>query len=358
MISRKKMIASSFLFGMGWFAISFAFPLEAVHYNLGDTVTGLLGLSVSVPFPIAALFYLRSGDRYLFPVLVATQLIIALVVFLLVLNSYVMFITMVMAGGILQGLYWVTMEVSIGSVSGVKNAEAYSAAWGTTSFFSPVLAGFILEYYSFRILAILSAIILAASVPFVQRYEIGSVKHASESLSVKNVLPLLFAGIVLGYFSYTLLPLLRISGLQYTTLGILGSVLGGSMALGFVLLNIIDEDNIMKLNIVAGVLMAIPLLIAFSRNIYLLFAVTALAGFGIAIAFSKVLAYIFRTSDPIRGTFYYELFIAIGFGSGSAAGGTIAAFLGFNSALVVFIIPALYPFFIIRNRDLRYHHSA
>lgn len=358
MLSQGKMITSTFLFGMGWFIISFTFPLEAEHYNLGHMVTGLLGLAVSVPFPLVAYLYLKRGDRHLFKLLLFAQILIALFSFIFLVHSRVLFVILVIITGSLQGFYWVSLEVSMGSVPGKRTAEKYSVAWGIPSFISPVIAGYLLQYISFNTMVILSAIILAAAIPLVQKYRIGEVPAGSGDLDAYNIVPLIFAGIVLGFFSYSLIPMLRISGFEYYVLGIYGSVLGGSMALGFLAFSVLKADNIRTLNLLSAVLMATPIMIAFSRNVYLLGTVTALSGFGVAVAFSKVLAYIFRTADPVRGTYYYELFLAIGYGSGSTLGGVLAAYLGYNSLLVVFLFPFVYLAYLLRNKDRRYYSPA
>lgn len=358
MLSQRKMIISSFLFGMGWFTVSFAFPLEAEAYGLDKIVTGILGLCVSLPFPLVAFIYLKAGDRYLLQILIAAQAAIVALTFLFVVNSPLLFVTLVVFTGTLQGFYWVSMEVSIGSVRGEKSAERYSAAWGIPSFISPVIAGFILAYLDFVFLVVISAIVLAASIPFIQRYRINLVNQAGSRLEIHNVIPLFFAGLVIGYFSYVLIPMLRSYGFEYTTLGIIGSILGASMAVGFSVFSILDSDNIRKLNLLSGILMMTPIVIAFTRSDIILGTVSALSGFGVAIAFSKVLSYLFRTSEPLRGIFYYELFIAIGYSSGSTIGGLLASFTGFESALVIFVLPLLYLIYVIRNRGPHYYPSS
>lgn len=358
MLSQWKMISSSFLFGMGWFTVSFAFPLEADAYHLGNVVTGLLGLGVSLPFPVIAYIYLKAGDHFLFPLMLFSQIAIAALSFVFLANSWFIFIALVTVTGFFQGVYWVSMEVSIGSVQGERSAERYSAAWGIPSFISPVIAGFMLTYLDFNSLVIISGMILAGSVPFIQRYRIVVQRHFRDRLEIYHVIPLFFAGLVIGYFSYALVPMLRISGLGYATLGILGSILGASMALGFFVFSVLNSDNIRKLNLLSAALMASPIVIAFSRNSILLGGVAALAGFGVAVAFSKVLSYIFRTSDPVRGTFYYELFIAVGYGSGSTLGGILAAFYGYNSALIIFVLPLIYLWYLLRNKGPRLNHAA
>ncbi len=358
MLSQRKMIVSSFLFGMGWFTVSFAFPLEADAYHLGKLIIGLLGLGVSLPFPVIAYVYLRAGDRFLLPLLLFSQIVIAVLTFVFVVNSAMLFIILVTVTGFFQGVYWVSMEVSIGSVPGDRSAERYSAAWGIPSFISPVIAGYLLAYLDFRTIAILSAIILVASVPFIQRYRIQISEHAAGKVEIYNVVPLFFAGIVIGFFTYVLIPMLRVSGFRYTTLGIIGSLLGASMALGFFVFSILKSDNIRKLNLLSAVLMATPMVIVFSRNPLLIGTVASLGGFGVAVAFSKVLSYIFRTADPVRGTFYYELFIAIGFGTGSTIGGFLATLYGYYSALIIFVFPVVYLIYLFRNKGPRYYPSA
>lgn len=358
MLSQGKMISSTFLFAMGWFTVSFAFPLEAQVYHLGNILTGLLGLGVSLPYPIVAYLYLKAGDRFLFPLLLVSQITIVVLSFVFLVNSWVIFIVLVTVTGFFQGVYWVSMEVSIGSIPGKRSAERYSVAWGIPSFITPIIAGFLLTYLNFSMLVIISGIILTGSIPFIQRYRIVVHEHFKDRLNVYHVIPLFFAGLVVGFFSYALIPMLKLSGFGYTTLGILGSILGASMAFGFFVFSVLKSDNIRKLNLLSAGLMAAPLLIAFSRNSVLIGAVGALAGFGVAVAFSKVLSYIFTTADPVRGTFYYELFIAIGYGSGSTIGGVLAALFGFNSILIVFAFPLFYLWYLLRNTDLRLSPSA
>ncbi len=358
MLSQKRMVLSSFLFGMGWFTISFTFPLEADYYGLGKILTGLLGLAVSVPFPVVAFIYLKGGDRHLFALLLASQIIIAVLCSLFILPVPWLFVMLVAGTGVLQGFYWVSLEVSIGSVPGERSAEKYSAAWGVPSFISPVIAGFLLQYINFTLIAVISAIILISAVPFVQRYRIVIKEKNTGRPDLYFIIPLLFAGIFLGYFSYSLIPMLRISGFEYYVLGIYGSVLGAAMAIGFLAFSFINSDNIKSINLMSAVLMATPIVIAFSRDMILMGAVIAMAGFGVAMAFSKVLSYISGTTDPVKGTFYYELFLAIGYGSGSTLGGFISSYYGYLSALAIFMFPVAYVLYLTMNRDHRYSHYA
>lgn len=358
MLSQNKMIFSSFLFALGWFTVSFTFPLEAGYYNLGSTFTGLLGLAVSIPFPLIAYFYVKYGDRYLYYLLLFSQILIAVLVFLFTIDSRTAFISLVLVTAVLQAVYWVSLEVTIGSVPGERSAEKYSAAWGLPNFITPILAGYLLQYVSFEFIALFSSIILFCSVLFIQKYRIVVTKLKATRLEAKHVFPLFFGGTSVGYFSYVFVPLLRHSGFEYHIIGILGTILGGSMALGFLVFSTVKVDDIKLLNSVSALLMFSIVFLAFSRSLYLIVPVAMLTGFGVAISFSKVLAYIAKSTEPVMGAFYYELFFAMGYGSGSTLGGVLSSHIGYVSAAVISLFPAVYLVYILTNRGPRSYPAA
>jgi len=73
----------------------------------------------------------------------------------------------------------------------------------------------------------------------------------------------------------------------------------------------------------------------------------AVAGIGSAVAFSKILSYISRSSSSSYGVLYYESLFGTGFISGSISGGYIFQYFHYLSALVIFSPALIYVIVII-----------
>ncbi len=63
----------------------------------------------------------------------------------------------------------------------------------------------------------------------------------------------------------------------------------------------------------------------------------AISGIGSAIALSKPLAYISKSSSAAHGVFDYELFFGLGFIYGSLGGGLLFQYFGFLAAIIIFV---------------------
>ncbi len=347
MPSGNRLIASTFFFAIGWFTISFTFPLEARAFGFNANEIGFFGFAVSLPFPLVAFLYLRTKVTHTRGILIVNGILISVLSLMFMIEQKSLFIWLLVATGFLQSIFWITAEISMTSIRDDRIAERYTAAWGVPNFISPFVAGYLLQIHQFKLAAALSGALLFISVLFVQDIKIERHPGNGTSFRPLYIFPLFSAGMTFGFFAYVLLPLLKGSSYSYQTLGIFGSAIGGSMAITTVILSFVRYSKIVSLSMIASVLMALPGLIAISINPLLILLVLIGAGVGIAIAFSKILSYAIRTEKPVQGIFYYELFLALGYSAGSGVGGMISGPLGYLTAAVVFAVPLLYLFFLM-----------
>ncbi len=333
---------ASGLFSMGFFSLSFSFPLLAdrLHYSTGEI--GLLGIATGTPFPIITLLMVKFDSIKIFRVLRFSILFMVPVSILFIFFASKALVPLIASADILAAAYFISAEMGIG-VSDTDNlAEHYSAAWGIPNLIAPAIAGFVLQSYSFEALYIMTVAFFILTIVFIPRHEesVRSENRRNGKASMLLVLPMLFGGMSAGFFYYVIIPYLKISGLTYIVVGIVGSIPPLVSALVFLLLGRIRSQVWIRYSIVSALLLSAPLLLFLSHQIISLSILFALTGSGSAIAFSKILSYISRTTSATKGIFYYETLFGIGFITGSISGGFLFQYIGYMSGIVIYT-PAL-----------------
>ena len=337
-----KLFISSLFFGTGWFSLSFTFPLLAQEIGYSYVVIGILGFVAALPFPIVAYIYTRSGYRMLrYGTLVPLiSLSILSAIFYFLYRPY--FITLTVVSCIIQSPWWIATEISLGSFSGQKNAEKYSAGWGIPNAIAPIFMGVILEVTGYELVFIISLAAFVIAAIFSPKP--GRFKETSGKTSVSSwyLLSLFFAGLFSGFVYFVMEPLLKAHGFTYVTIGALASLYGLIAAIGYILLNYTREHRIATYSSISALMIFPTSLIGLSINIYTVLVAVIFAGFGVSISMSKVLSYISNSSNIKRGVFLYETFFGIGFMFGSLLQDVLFQYFGKVTIFLLFLLPLIY----------------
>ena len=336
---------SSAFFSMGFFALTFSFPLFAdkLHYSAG--FIGFLGIFAGIPFPVFAYLMTKFGGKALLSSLKVSMIAMIPVATVFILFSENLFIPLVIVADLAGAAFYVSMELGIGNINSSNLAERYSAAWGIPNLISPAIAGVVLEDLGYRYLFFVSLIFFLVSIIFIPMRGL-EIRHHSDSqktrFSIYLIMPMLFGGLSAGFFFYVMIPYLRLIGLPYIVIGIVGAVPPFFSAAAFIVLNRIRSENWKSYATASALLLSTPLALYFSQSILTVGIVFAMGGFGSAIAFSKVLSYISRGSSPSAGVFYYETLFGIGFILGSLFGGLIFNYFKFVAVIAIFLPSLIY----------------
>ena len=337
-----RLMVSSLLFSTGWFSLSFSFPLLATLYEYSYVLIGFIGFIGSFPFLIVAAGYTRAGNRMLrigniMPYIVLTFLAIGFIFF-----SKTLFLVLILIGSTVQAFWWVTSEISLNLLGGEKNAEKYSAGWGIPNAVVPIVSGFVVQYYGFDALFIISSVSFAIGSFFVPKYHFSIGPRYSRHVRFMYVLPLFFVGILAGFIYFIIVPVLKFEGIGYSTIGILLGIFGGASAIGYVLLNFVRDRSIEFYSVVASLLVFTMVFFGITRNVYVIAAILVVSGIGASIGMSKVLAYISETSSPRIGVFYYEMLFGLGFMTGSFGQSVLFQYYGYSTIIIMFSLPVFY----------------
>lgn len=347
-----NIMALSTFFSVGWFSISFVFPLLALRYNYTYSEIGLLGIFFSVPFIIISYLYTKFsilGFRNRIIMSVAGLSVLSLLFF--VHDSYV-FIILVCITDILQAVFWITVEISLGYVDDPVVSEKYSTAWGIPNFIVPLGAGVVLEYLGFRPIFIIASVSFILGLLFIPEEKKFARKKDTGMPKLIMVLPMLFAGVFSGFFYYVMIPYLRVSGLQYIEIGIASFVPPMILAFGFAIMSTRPLKNISRTVILSSLLLATPLSLLIYNVDWFIVGIAAIASVGNSLAFGRVLSYTSSTSSPEIGIFYYEGLFAVGFIIGSVVGGFLFEIVAFYSVVFVFSLPLFYSaWFYYKSRE-------
>lgn len=347
-----NIMALSTFFSVGWFSISFVFPLLALRYNYTYSEIGLLGIFFSVPFIIISYLYTKFsilGFRNRIIMSVAGLSVLSLLFF--VHDSYV-FIILVCITDILQAVFWITVEISLGYVDDPVVSEKYSTAWGIPNFIVPLGAGVVLEYLGFRPIFIIASVSFILGLLFIPEEKKFARKKDTGMPKLIMVLPMLFAGVFSGFFYYVMIPYLRVSGLQYIEIGIASFVPPMILAFGFAIMSTRPLKNISRTVILSSLLLATPLSLLIYNVDWFIVGIAAIASVGNSLAFGRVLSYTSSTSSPEMGIFYYEGLFAVGFIIGSVVGGFLFEIVAFYSVVFVFSLPLFYSaWFYYKSRE-------
>jgi MFS family permease len=347
-----NLMALSTFFSVGWFSISFVFPLLALRYNYTYSDIGLLGIFFSVPFIIISYLYTKFsvlGFRNRIVMSVAGLSVLSLLFF--VHDSYV-FIILVCITDILQAVFWITVEISLGYSDDPVVSEKYSTAWGIPNLIVPLVAGVVLEYLGFRPIFIIASVSFILGLLFIPEEKKFARKKDSGMPKLIMVLPMLFAGVFSGFFYYVMIPYLRVSGLQYIEIGIASFVPPMILAFGFAIMSTKPLKNITRTVILSSLLLATPLFLLIYNVDWFIVGIAAVASVGSSLAFGRVLSYTSGTSSPEMGIFYYEGLFAVGFIIGSVVGGFLFEMAAFYSVVFVFSLPLFYSaWFYYKSRE-------
>lgn len=337
-----RLFVSSLFFGTGWFSLSFTFPLLAQDIGFSYVIIGLLGFTASLPFPIVAYIYLRSGYRMLrYGTLIPLISLTAIsAIFYFLYRPY--FIPLTIIASVIQAPWWIATEIAIGSFSGQRNAEKYSAGWGIPNAVAPVIMGTILQLSGYDLVFLISMMAFVIAILFSPRP--GKVTEFLGKKPIKTVylLSLFFAGLFSGFIYFVMEPVMRIHGFSYVTIGAIASLYGFIAAIGYVILNYTREYRISSYSAISSFLIFPTAIIGLYLNLYTILIAVIFAGFGVAISMSKILAYISASSNVKRGVFFYETFFGTGFMCGSLLQDVLFQFYGALTIFVLFIIPLIY----------------
>ncbi len=345
-----SLFISTLSFGSGWFSLSFAIPLLAQNIGYSYVVIGILGFLASLPFPVVAFIYLKSGYRMLrygtiIPLVSLTALSL---LFYFYYRSY--FIPLTIIASLIQAPWWIATEISLGTFSGTRNAEKYSAGWGIPNALAPILMGVILQISGYEIVFLVSMVAFIVGALTSPRPGILSMKNAEKPVKRIYLLSLFFAGIFSGFIYFVMEPVLRAHGFNYLIIGGVISLYGVVAAIGYIILNYSRDLNISTYSALSALLIVPTALIGVFLNIYTIVIVVILAGLGVSISMSKVLSYIAGSSDLKRGVFYYETFFGTGFMAGSLLQDVLYQYIGKVTILLMFIAPLAYAMVMLSRK--------
>ena len=345
-LNTRKMVFSSALFALGWFSLSFSFPLLAIHYDFDYTMTGFLGFLVAYPFVVAALIDMYSSDRVMSMQIVIIPFLLSILAIIFIFQSKGFIVILIAITDLMEAFYWVSMEMLLGSGGENLEAEKYSTAWGVPSAIMPLAAGIIIQSFGFRVLFFTSFIFMAAASFFRPKYEASIKETAGNGFDLRFIVPMIFNGIAAGFVSYVLVPILRIQGVSYVLIGLAVTILGVSSAAGFVLMNFTGKRSIYTTSSISCLLLALPLFVGFTGDLLPIMAILVGTGIGSSIAFSKILAYISERSSAKKGVLIYEGFFALGFILGSLALGSAFQAFGKVAVIIAFAVPVAYAVYL------------
>lgn len=337
-----KLFISTLFFGTGWFSLSFTFPLLAQEIGYSYAVIGIIGFTASLPFPIVAYLYTRSGQRALrlgtvIPLLTLAALSMVFYVFY---RSY--FIPLTLIASVVQAPWWISTEISIGSFSGQRNAEKYSAGWGIPNAIAPIIMGVVIQLTGYDLVFIIAMAAFIVAVLFSPRPERPVEGRSNVALKKRYLFSLFFAGVFSGFLYFVLEPVMKAAGFSYVTIGAVISLYGIISAIGYVSLHYARDLSIASYSIISAAMIFPTALVGAFLNIYTVIIAIVLAGFGVSISMSKVLSYISTSSEVKRGVFFYETFFGTGFMCGSFLQDLLFQLFGGYTISIVFSIPIFY----------------
>jgi MFS family permease len=341
------MVFSSAFFALGWFGLSFSFPLLAVKYDFSYSLTGFLGFLVAYPFIIAAFVDLYLKDRILNIQIVLIPFIVSLMAIIFIFQTQNLIILLIAVVDMLEAFYWVAMEMLLGTGGENLEAEKYSTAWGVPSAVMPILSGIIIQSFGFRLLFLVAFLFLISGSMFRPKYTSSQSGRARSGFQLKFIIPMIFSGLVAGFVSYVLVPIFRIHGDSYILIGTAITIFTISSAIGFIIMNFTGKRSIYSLSAVSSFLLGLPLISAITSDLYLIMLMLVGSGIGISIAFSKILAYISERSSARIGILTYEGFFATGTAIGSFILGSAFQIFGNIAIGIVFTVPILYAVYMI-----------
>lgn len=342
-----RLFISSLFFGTGWFSLSFVFPLLAQQIGYSYVVIGILGFVAALPFPFVAYIYLRAGPKMLRYGSLVPLLSLSLLSAVFYFFFRPLFIPLTVIASIIQSPWWIATEISIGSFSGHKNAEKYSAGWGIPNAIAPIFMGIILEYTGYELVFVISMAAFIIAAVFSPKPGVFREAKGKSSVRMPFMLSLFFAGLFSGFVYFVMEPVLKANDFSYVAIGGMASIYGLVAAIGYILLHYAKDHRISTYSALSGILIFPTALIGLSINLYTVLFAVILAGFGVSISMSKVLAYITDSSNIRKGVFLYEAFFATGFMCGSLAQDVLFQFYGKVTIFIIFLFPLVYGIWVL-----------
>lgn len=333
-------------FGTGWFSLSFTFPLLAQDIGYSFTIIGLIGFAASLPFPLVAYIYTRSGYRMLrYGMLIPLITLSAIsIVFYFLYRQY--FIPLTIISSVIQAPWWIATEISIGSFSGERNAEKFSAGWGIPNAIAPIMMGFVIQITGYDLVFIIGMAAFIIGAIFSPKPKRMEEIRKGENPKASYLFSLFFAGVFSGFIYFVMEPVLRANSFSYEMIGGVASLYGLVAAIGYVALNYTPEYKVSSYSIISALLIFPTAMIGMFLNTYTVIIAVTLAGFGVAISMSKVLSYISSSSNVRKGVFFYETFFGTGFMCGSFLQDVLYQYFGAFTITIFFSIPLAYAIYL------------
>ena len=344
---------ASFFYAIGWFSLAFVFPIIAVSLNYGYELTGFLGVFIGLPYALVS-FSIKDGNiARIRKIVIFSEAIMLPVTVMLIFFYKSLFFPLLIVSDFATGTYWIASEIFIGQIGKDMLAERYSTAWGIPNLVAPLMAGVILEFTGYGELFVIIAVFFLLAVFFNPRKESENTSTKNESKPLYMMfLPLFLIGLSSGYFYYVIIPFLKISGIQIYLIGLVATIPPMVTAITFIAMNYIHSRNWIHYVTVSSSLLAFPLLLSVNHSLLFIVLVTIPSSAGVAIAFSKLLAYISTKSSPGTGVFYYESMFGAGFMAGSFTGGILFSIMGFTSAFIIFLPALVFAFLTVVSRKI------
>ncbi|MEM0157914.1 MAG: MFS transporter [Thermoplasmataceae archaeon] len=338
---------TSFAFSFAWFSASFSFPLLAIKLGYSYIIVGFLGFLGALSFPVVSLLYLRARIRairlgIILPIVALFALLVALY-----LIGFSLFLVIAIFAAIVQAFWWISMEISLPLLDAEKGPERYSAGWGIPNAVAPLIAGYLIEYYGFHLLFLLSALVFIASLLFIPRISRVDQLNFQGKISILYAASIFFAGLFSGFIYFVLEPILKVSGVSYSEVGLIVSIYGIMAAAGYIILNYTRDYSIRTFSILSSILIFPTFILGFSLSFPFLMISVILSGFGVSIAMTKVLSYLTAKTSPRKAIFVYETTFGAGFMAGSLGISVLVQSTGMISAGMIFILPLIYAIFLL-----------
>lgn len=337
-----RLLASSVMFSVGLFSLTFSFPLLATSYDYSYSFIGFLGVVLAIPFIIIAGIYTRLDFKYLRPGTIFSYAGSMVIATILLLRNERIFIYIYVISSIVQAFWWITSEISLGLLKGRGNAEKYTAGWGVPNAVVPIIAGYIVQYFGFDVVFIVAAVSFMLGLFFIPRYEFKPVNVRFSHIKIRYILSLFFAGISMGFIFFVIVPVLKYYGVSYSVIGIIVGTFGASSAAGYVVMNFMRDRGVKLYAVVSSLLVFPTFLFGIVHHVALVVPLMITMGLGTSVAMSKILAYVSSSASVRLGVFYYETVFGAGAMLGSFGGGILFQYLGGVSIIMLFVLPVVY----------------
>lgn len=342
---------ASFFYALGWFSLAFVFPIISISLHYGYELTGFLGVFIGLPYAVIS-YALRKGSAdKIRKVVIFSEMVMLPITILFIFFYKGLFLPLLVASDFATGSYWIASEIFIGQIGKDMLAERYSTAWGIPNLVAPLVAGTILEFTGYPELFSTIAVFFLLAVFFSPKKEEENVSfETSVPPMYLAFFPLFLVGLSSGYFYYVIIPFLKVSGINIILIGLIATAPPLVTAITFVLMNYLHGRDWLSYIIISSALLGFPILLSLNQSLLFIVLVTIPSSAGVAVAFSKLLAYLSTRASPGTGVFYYESMFGAGFMIASFTGGILFEIMKFLSAIIIFLPALLYTMLIAALR--------